>query len=729
VQAFPSGADYMEALQHPSSCFANDPELAGGAPVLSPLGLPRAVSGNFASVFRIDCDNGRSYAVRCFTRWFDDQHERYQAISEHLATLDDPWLVGFDYVPEGVNVNGEWYPILKMPWLGAQPLLPYIETNLWDTAAMAYLAVRFAELVQHLRARGIAHGDLQHGNLLVAPGGDLRLIDFDGMYVPALAGRGSNELGHRNYQHPGRRRDEFGPCLDHFASWVVYASLTALSIDPVLWGRLDGGDECLLFRSRDLREPESSEALEAFDASGDDRLRFLASMLRRALAGPSGAVPPLDLRRVPAPATALFEQATAGSLAELAERQSLFAVLRGDVTAPESAPGAPDTVSGDDIGLDAPKPVLPKGFGPAIASHRRLLIAAGLADAAFIVLSIVGALPLGLGIVLALVAATASGYLAHHQFHALPEVKAIRPKQLELAELTKAAATAKAAVADLTQRRLDADRLETDAAKQAADLEASQRREEHAAIAKLDAEVRAALADITQREHELYRAEQHERADALRALQQSALDEQLRKYPLASARIPHVADQLVYALALDDVRTAADFVDVVVDESRTRSKVDETLLVLADGRHIRLASLGPEQARQLIAWRRTLESKYSYAKPESLPKDRDDSIRAAYVSKRQSLEDEQRQVRATARRKADEIRATLRARQDQVALQVQAAQHGAAGTRLKLDQELVRARKVAAVAEWRRATCERELDSYAALTFPNFLRAVAGLGQ
>ena len=71
--SFPSGADYMEALQHPADCFAHDPELANGVPVASPLGLPRAISGNFAAVFRVDCESGRSYAVRCFTRWFDDQ--------------------------------------------------------------------------------------------------------------------------------------------------------------------------------------------------------------------------------------------------------------------------------------------------------------------------------------------------------------------------------------------------------------------------------------------------------------------------------------------------------------------------------------------------------------------------------------------------------------------------------------------------------------------------------
>ena len=38
-------------------------------------------------------------------------------------------------------------------------------------------------------------------------------MDYDTLYVPALAGRESPELGHRNYQHPDRTRKDFGPML------------------------------------------------------------------------------------------------------------------------------------------------------------------------------------------------------------------------------------------------------------------------------------------------------------------------------------------------------------------------------------------------------------------------------------------------------------------------------------------------------------------------------------
>src|SRR5205085_11052359 len=126
-------------LQHPAACFAGDPELAGGRVELTPLGLPRAISGNFASVFKVEGASGRLYAVRCFTRWFDDQAERYDAISYRLSQLKPRWAVPFDFVPDGVRVGGDRFPVLKMPWADARPLLSYVEDHLWDGPALAYL--------------------------------------------------------------------------------------------------------------------------------------------------------------------------------------------------------------------------------------------------------------------------------------------------------------------------------------------------------------------------------------------------------------------------------------------------------------------------------------------------------------------------------------------------------------------------------------------------------------
>src|SRR5882762_9926335 len=87
---YPGAAEYQRALQHPDLCFA-DPDLAGASVDLSPLGLPLAISGNFASVFPLTCPDGRRLAVRCFVRSPHDLEERYAAIDETLAPIEAGW--------------------------------------------------------------------------------------------------------------------------------------------------------------------------------------------------------------------------------------------------------------------------------------------------------------------------------------------------------------------------------------------------------------------------------------------------------------------------------------------------------------------------------------------------------------------------------------------------------------------------------------------------------------
>src|SRR5438045_3227891 len=106
-----------------------------------------------------------------------------------------------------------------MEWVDGLNLNYFIEDNLGQPGAMNRMADRFCTLIENLKSNGIAHGDLQHGNILIVDG-DYKLVDYDGMYVSALRGFGSNELGHRNYQHPARTRDDFGDYLDNFSAWV-----------------------------------------------------------------------------------------------------------------------------------------------------------------------------------------------------------------------------------------------------------------------------------------------------------------------------------------------------------------------------------------------------------------------------------------------------------------------------------------------------------------------------
>ena len=78
----------------------------------------------------------------------------------------------------------------------------------------------------------------------------LRLIDYDGMYVPALAGTPSGELGHPAYQHPQRLREgTYNAEVDRFSHLAIYAAVRCLMVGRrELWQRFNNGDNLLVPR-------------------------------------------------------------------------------------------------------------------------------------------------------------------------------------------------------------------------------------------------------------------------------------------------------------------------------------------------------------------------------------------------------------------------------------------------------------------------------------------------
>lgn len=286
--AWPVASDFQEAVQNPRDSFS-DAELQSGVPELDPLGLPRPRAGGFAVVFKMQC-GGRNWAIKCFTREFLDQQSRYAAVSNHLGNVRLPYTVGFKFLSNGIRVRGKYYPVLKMEWVEGDNLKDYIERNLKSPARLRDLALRWNQMLAALQAAKVAHGDLQDRNVLVCDG-DLRLIDYDGMYVPALAGQESHELGARNYQHPKRTNLDFGPHLDHFASWVVSLSLLALAADRSLWTRFNAGDDCLLLRRKDFEDPDSSPVLGALESLPDESVKIATRLFKSIVFLPPAHVP------------------------------------------------------------------------------------------------------------------------------------------------------------------------------------------------------------------------------------------------------------------------------------------------------------------------------------------------------------------------------------------------------------------------------------------------------
>jgi hypothetical protein len=260
---WPTQVDFQDALQNPAVCFG-DPELQTAVPTdLTPFGLPSPITGQFANVYRFRRVDGSSCAVRLFIGPSRDRPQRYAAITQHLDSLRPalpPFFVPAAYEERGVQVRGAWYPLVKMDWVAGPTLNTFIDAHLYDGERLRDLAEQFRTLVSSLYESRVAHGDLQHGNLLVEQEtGKLRLVDYDGMWVPSLAGWEGNETGHPSYQHPRRTIKEFGPFLDRFSALAIYTALRALTVAPNAWFRLDNGDN-LLFRKEDFRDPVESVA-------------------------------------------------------------------------------------------------------------------------------------------------------------------------------------------------------------------------------------------------------------------------------------------------------------------------------------------------------------------------------------------------------------------------------------------------------------------------------------
>lgn len=225
------------------------------------LGTPQVVSGGFALTYALEVD-GTKFAVRCFHRAAPELEQRYAAVSRRLKSLRSPYFVDFEFQPKGIKAPGGLFPIVKMAWATGVTLSEFVETHHADKARLGNLQRALRQLATDLEGMGIAHGDIQEGNLMVsADGSRVQLIDYDGMYVPELASMGGAELGHRDYQHPARDATRYDPTLDRFSFISLDLSLRALSERPSIWTTSQSGAGVIVFKANDFADPAASSTL------------------------------------------------------------------------------------------------------------------------------------------------------------------------------------------------------------------------------------------------------------------------------------------------------------------------------------------------------------------------------------------------------------------------------------------------------------------------------------
>ncbi|WP_082161689.1 protein kinase domain-containing protein [Rufibacter radiotolerans] len=278
---FPSRTDIVTAMRNPQTSFKSS-ELIGGN-VIQKGSRVVQYSGGYTTVFPFNTKNLKKVAVRCWIADIGDAKRRSQEISAYLDNLCHPYFAGFKYIENALLVNGNMHAVVVMDWVKGKTLKAYIDDNVSAPHTIIAIANKFKEMVEYFHKQNIAHGDLQHGNILVKDDGSLVAIDYDSMYISPLTGMPDVIKGLPGYQHPARGKNQLlNPKLDYFSELVIYLSLLIYAEEPHLWGEYYETED-LLFSKEDFENPDKSLLITKFCNSPNAAIANLSAKLKEEL--------------------------------------------------------------------------------------------------------------------------------------------------------------------------------------------------------------------------------------------------------------------------------------------------------------------------------------------------------------------------------------------------------------------------------------------------------------
>ena len=293
---YPLISEYIEAIKAAEDYFD---QLRNLRSVLGEDGEPVMTSGNFAVVFKMkDEQTGKLYAVKCFLKEQEGRAEAYRMIAEELEYVNSTFLTPIKYLDkelfvDTVQSDETVFPVLLMDWVEGVTLDRFIREHIDDQYELSLLAYQFSRLAMWLMPQPFAHGDLKPDNILVKSDGTLVLVDYDGMYVPAMKGQKARELGSPDFRHPSRTETDFDEHIDDFSLASILLSLKAISLKPMILEEYSVSDR-LLFSEKDYRNLSESRVMDAIKTMMQDaELASLYSLF--ILAASQNDLSPLEL--------------------------------------------------------------------------------------------------------------------------------------------------------------------------------------------------------------------------------------------------------------------------------------------------------------------------------------------------------------------------------------------------------------------------------------------------
>lgn len=229
-----------------------------------------AYAGGFSVVFPYELSDGTKWAFRCWHSDISNTQKRYEIISETIQKAHLAFLCDFDYVERGINVEGTIYPTTRMRWIEGITIKEYICKYRQSKDKLISLAENFLAMTQALHEQSLAHGDLQHGNILVTNDHQLYLVDYDSFYCPKLKGEEDTVTGLPDYQHPARKSNKsVSEKLDYFSELIIYLSILSIAEAPSLVEKYKVEDaDRLLFAKEDFDDITKSQIYKDIQSLG-----------------------------------------------------------------------------------------------------------------------------------------------------------------------------------------------------------------------------------------------------------------------------------------------------------------------------------------------------------------------------------------------------------------------------------------------------------------------------
>lgn len=258
---WPTKDEYDVAVQQWQSTIL-DPDVRGGTLAQDAMGISAFGGANlYVALYKIG-----DWMIRCFcsnppNATPPDIVERYRAIDSFCRRRASQMtaLLPSLLVEQGIKVGERIMPFVKMPFLsGIPPLGEFVADHYIEKPLMLQLRDAWLRMIYELEGVPMAHGDLDLTNVLVEQRGStltLKLIDYDNLWIPELAGLPQTEYGHAAFQHPAffaSRTRSYAADMDRFSALVIYIALDLLAHRPELYDEWHADEsEQLLFSEAD----------------------------------------------------------------------------------------------------------------------------------------------------------------------------------------------------------------------------------------------------------------------------------------------------------------------------------------------------------------------------------------------------------------------------------------------------------------------------------------------